>query len=327
MTVEDALSRAKYLIPSYPLMSSNYFDEYDNVIPDKVYDQMVRALSVKMGRMNTDGVTMPEKISNVSIENLFFGYADSHSDFWRYDVCAAPSSSMWEINAALGKYHIDFSGLEIIRFLYNALSDDSILSWDGGSVPFSGEEDWAEDFMNDHALPAESVMYGVQYVTRTILELEQPLNDPKYDNVMFTGGMSVSAWCETMFDELNILDMEEDIYYSLFPIWMHFLTSYSGGTDGRFWYFNFPARINQYLNWRSEHKDHSDEVLQALDQTVTVLKEPFLSDEALYLSRRDTVAVLFTENTYVECINPFLPYAQEIFDTLYPEYLRIKEKS
>lgn len=304
MTVEDAISKAKYLIPSELLMSSNYFDEYNNIIPGKVYAQMVKALTVKMG-MNTESVQMTEEISNADAWDLFFGYTDSHSELWKYDVYTALSNSMWELNAFLGNYHIDFAGLEIICFLFRSLSDDYILSWDGEPVSFGDEEDWVEDIMNDHDLTAEGVMYGVQYVTRTILELKQPLNDPKYDNVIFMNGMSVSAWCETMFDELKLFDLEDDIYYFLFPVWMYFLSSYSGDNNGRFWYFNFPARITQYLNWRSEHKDNSDEVLQALDQTILVLQEPFLSDKAVYISNRDTVAALFTMETDVECINPF----------------------
>lgn len=318
MTVGEAVSRAEYL------MSSDSLWEHTE-ISRRTYGQIAAALAVKMG-VDLDFSDMFQNEWVVPPELLFW-YAYAHRDKWKYNYFTAPGYSLSEVEEFLNITSIRIGCLDLIGFLYFRMSNETILSWNGEKPDFCGEVDWAEDIMGDYSLTEKGVMYCLQYITRTVLDLEQPLHDERYDQVTFEGGLSVSAWCETMFSSLNMFELKEDIYYASFPCWLDFLTSYTGENSGRFWCLNFPERIDEYIVWRNENKEREDEVIKALDRAVFVLEKPFLSSEAICLSNVDTVAVLFTVNCDENCINPFLPYAQEVFDTLYPEYLRIKDHS
>ena len=316
MKVDEAVKTASYLLPSDRLF------DYEGINVGAIA-KFAAALSVKLNGADA-GAVFGQK--DLSLPELLTGYAENHADEWDYDYVTAPAYSLTEVENEL-KSPIRLGCLDLIDFMLSNAGYENLVSWKGGKVDFFGEEDWVEDVLADYDLDEDCVMYCMQYIARTIHDLKQPMEDERYDRVLFSEGLSVSAWCETMFSTLNVFELKEDIYYAAFPVWLSFLTSYSGQESGLFWCFQYDGRLDDYIVWRNRNKTRDDELLRALDQAVFVLQNPFLSKEMEFYANGEAAAVLFTKNCGVECINPFFPYAQEVFDTLYPEYLRIKGES
>lgn len=319
MTKTEAVHLAKILKPSDELWN---YEKTPLFYCIRIQEILVQRLK---GNVPKHGYTPREKTDWMS-DKFVEGYANAHKADWEIDWATAPAESLSEVEQVLNIEHISLDCLDLISFLLNHVSRSAILEGNMQAIFGGDESDWIGDELRGYGLDKKALLLCIQYIARTISDLEQPISDEKYDKENFLDGMSVSSWCETLFDSLNLFELAEENYYATFAYWLSFLTSYSGSSSGTFWCFNWKTRIIEYTTWRSYNPKRKNEIFKALDKAVSVLLNPFLTDEAWCVSRNETVSMLFTIDAGVECINPFLPYAQEIFDSLYPEFLKIKSK-